>query len=306
MAFQPRFVLATRQPSVAAISTKNYASSSRSGPTTPTGIATWPTTISQHALRIASNGSDVFGETRRGSAALAMGSIPISPPFLSKHLPAAFLNEPTSLLPLPVVLSRDDFLPAVCSWRTAVFCLPARRAPRCARRVCRLSRHTGGPRTPPPPPPPVARRDALGGRDLGGGRASPPSAACSGALKGCASEQPTLVQPPLEQPPLVQPPLDLSSCPWPLEEPPLVQPPLDPATQPLDPTVPTLQLHATLFLDPVQPPPCAACCCSPPTPPFFVSLLRVQPWNGGYGGGGYGGDGWCVSLPLLLLLFPLL
>ncbi|CAI7767043.1 unnamed protein product [Closterium sp. NIES-54] len=52
----------------------------------------------------------------------------------------------------------------------------------------------------------------------------------------------------------------------------------------------------------------ASLCCplllSPP--PFFISLLRVQPWNGGYGGGGYGGDGWCVSLPLLLLSFPLL
>ncbi|CAI7928369.1 unnamed protein product, partial [Closterium sp. NIES-54] len=83
MAFQPRFVLATRQPSVVAISTKNYTSSSRSGPTTPMGIATWPTTISQHALRIASKGSDVFGETRGGSAALAMGSIPNSPPFLA-------------------------------------------------------------------------------------------------------------------------------------------------------------------------------------------------------------------------------
>ncbi|CAI7791828.1 unnamed protein product [Closterium sp. NIES-53] len=43
----------------------------------------------------------------------------------------------------------------------------------------------------------------------------------------------------------------------------------------------------------------------PPPLPFFVSLLRVQPWNRGYGGGGYGGDGWCVSLPLLLS-FPLL
>ncbi|CAI7757251.1 unnamed protein product [Closterium sp. NIES-53] len=44
----------------------------------------------------------------------------------------------------------------------------------------------------------------------------------------------------------------------------------------------------------------------PPPSPFFVSLLRVQPWNGGPGGGGYGGDGWYVSLPLILLSFPLL
>ncbi|CAI7836600.1 unnamed protein product [Closterium sp. NIES-53] len=42
---------------------------------------------------------------------------------------------------------------------------------------------------------------------------------------------------------------------------------------------------------------------SPPTPSSFVSL---QPWGGGYGGGGCGGDGWCASLPLLLLSFPLL
>ncbi|CAI7877091.1 unnamed protein product [Closterium sp. NIES-53] len=42
---------------------------------------------------------------------------------------------------------------------------------------------------------------------------------------------------------------------------------------------------------------------SPPTSSSFVSL---QPWGGGYGGGGSGGDGWCASLPFLLLSFPLL
>ncbi|CAI7825774.1 unnamed protein product [Closterium sp. NIES-54] len=95
MAFQSRFVLATRQPSAVTISTKNYASSSRSGPAMPTGIATWLTTISQHALRIASNGSDVFGKTRGGSAALAMGSIPDSPPFLVLMAPCISADEKT-------------------------------------------------------------------------------------------------------------------------------------------------------------------------------------------------------------------
>ncbi|CAI7729730.1 unnamed protein product [Closterium sp. NIES-53] len=59
-----------------------------------------------------------------------------------------------------------------------------------------------------------------------------------------------------------------------LEQPPLVQPPLDPATLPLDPTVPTLQLHATPYLDPVLPVAARCCpclCCSlllsPPSPP---------------------------------------
>ncbi|CAI7818165.1 unnamed protein product [Closterium sp. NIES-53] len=91
----------------------------------------------------------------------------------------------------------------------------------------------------------------------------------------------------------------------------------------VQPLVPHMRLHS------VQPPlsftrlpsgAAASLCClllpvlpiaalpppPPPAPPFFVSLLRVQPWNGGYGGGGYGGDGWCVSLPLLLLSFSLL
>ncbi|CAI7785429.1 unnamed protein product [Closterium sp. NIES-54] len=84
----------------------------------------------------------------------------------------------------------------------------------------------------------------------------------------------------------------------PLEQPPpllhSVQPPLShpapalAATAP-DLPAPTLCSRSAAF--------------SPPTPSSFVSL---QPWGGGYGGGGCGGDGWCASLPLLLLSFPLL
>ncbi|CAI7825762.1 unnamed protein product [Closterium sp. NIES-53] len=34
-----------------------------------------------------------------------------------------------------------------------------------------------------------------------------------------------------------------------------------------------------------------------PPPSFFISLLRVQPWNGGYGGGGYGVMGGMFPFP---------
>ncbi|CAI7890213.1 unnamed protein product [Closterium sp. NIES-54] len=118
---------------------------------------------------------------------------------------------------------------------------------------------------------PIAGGEGRG--DLGGG--------------GHASEQPPLVQPPLEQPPLVQPPL---------EQPPLVQPLLDLSSRPW-PLAPGAAAPGPRAAAPgpgaaaslcCPLPPLAARCCSLPPPPFFVSLLRVQPWNGGYGGGGYG------------------
>ncbi|CAI7810357.1 unnamed protein product [Closterium sp. NIES-54] len=44
----------------------------------------------------------------------------------------------------------------------------------------------------------------------------------------------------------------------------------------------------------------------PPSPPSSSPNCACSRGNGGSGGGGYGGDGWYVSLPLLLLSFPLL
>ncbi|CAI7881445.1 unnamed protein product [Closterium sp. NIES-53] len=145
-----------------------------------------------------------------------------------------------------------------------------------------------GPMHRPPPPFPVTLRG-----DPGGGGAAQGAAAPGAAAPGprAAAPGPWCSHPwPLEQPPLVQPPLNLSSRPWPLE-----QPPLDPATPPLDP---------------VPPPPCAAHCrpllpVAALPPPFFVSLLRVQPWNGGSGGGGAGSlvgtfDVWIDDLQLFL------
>ncbi|CAI7877820.1 unnamed protein product [Closterium sp. NIES-53] len=159
--------------------------------------------------------------------------------------------------------------------------------------------------TPPPPHAPGRLNRQREGRP-GGGRASEqpplvqppldpeqPPLAPGAAAPGAATPGPRAAAPgpwsshpwPLEQPPLVQPPLDLSSRPWPLE-----QPPQHPATPPLDP---------------VPPPPCAAHCrpllpvAALPPPPFFVSLLRVQPWNEGYGGGGYGVMGGLFPFPSL-------
>ncbi|CAI7756821.1 unnamed protein product [Closterium sp. NIES-54] len=88
--------------------------------------------------------------------------------------------------------ARGDFLPAVCSGRTAVFCLPA--CPSCA------------PWRAAVPCPSCAPRHAAGG------------AARRSSRPWCSRPWP------LEQPPLVQPPLDLSSRAS--EQPPLVQPPL--------------------------------------------------------------------------------
>ncbi|CAI7886087.1 unnamed protein product [Closterium sp. NIES-54] len=202
--------------------------------------------------------------------------------------------------------ARDDFLLAVCSWRTAVFCLPARRAPRgvrrcparraprgvrrCparraprgARRIRRLSRHTGGPRTPPLSFP-VACRGDLGG----GGRASPPFCRLfqrpGGPCVGAAA--PGAAAPGAAAPG-----------------------PRDAAPGPRDAAPGPHGADLAAACDAVPGPGAAASLCCPLllSPPFFVSLLHVQPWNRGYGGGGYGGDGWCVSLPLLLLSLPLL
>ncbi|CAI7788721.1 unnamed protein product [Closterium sp. NIES-53] len=112
------------------------------------------------------------------------------------------------------------------------------------------------------------RGPAPGARDGGLSRRGPAPGARDGALSRCG---PTLapamaplphmrlhsVQPPLPYPrlPSVQPPLSFTRLPS-------VQPPLP---------------------FPVRHP--------PPPPSSFFSLLRVQPWGGGYGGGGYGGDG---------------
>ena len=54
MAAQPRLVLASSAPSVVAIGTTNDLPSSSSGPTTPTGSGTKPTTASQFVLRMLS------------------------------------------------------------------------------------------------------------------------------------------------------------------------------------------------------------------------------------------------------------
>ncbi|CAI7732129.1 unnamed protein product, partial [Closterium sp. NIES-53] len=100
---------------------------------------------------------------------------------------------------------------------------------------------------------------------------------------------------------------------WPLEQPPLdpEQPPLAPGAAAPGPQQPPLAPGAAAPgpCDAAPGPGAAASLRCPfllSPPPFFVSLLRVQPWKGGYGGGGYGGDGWFVSLPLLLLCLPLL
>ncbi|CAI7828441.1 unnamed protein product [Closterium sp. NIES-53] len=84
--------------------------------------------------------------------------------------------------------------------------------------------------------------------------------------------------------PLEQPPLLLHSV-----QPPLPHPAPALAAAAPDLPAPTLCSRSVAF--------------SPPTSSSFISL---QPWGGGYGGGGSGGDGWCASLPFLLLSFPLL
>lgn len=46
-ALHPRFVLATKHPSVVAMGTYNISPSNNNGPATPTGIGTYPITFSQ-------------------------------------------------------------------------------------------------------------------------------------------------------------------------------------------------------------------------------------------------------------------